>query len=166
MTEVLKKPVFKTWKTIKLGTGLKTPEDFRKGVNTVGMKIDDSANDILGKPAFTVAESGTEVELIVASIAELGFKDGATRKNIYSRAEELGLDLCPPEVGPQLRLQYTYQPKGEWLVIAMEPITNSGGSLQLFYLGRGDDARWLDAHVGHPDGFWHCNYRFVFLCRK
>ena len=158
--------VWKTWKTIQLGTGLQTADDFRKEVVKAVMKIGDWANDILGKPAFTATTSETEVELVVASVAELGFKDGATRKDIYVRAQELGLDLCPPEVGPQLRLQYTDQPKGEWLVIAMEPITGSDGNLSLFYVGRDGDARWLYANHGHPVCFWDGDFRYVFLRRK
>jgi hypothetical protein len=158
--------VWKTWKTIQLGTGLQTADDFRKEVVKAGMKIGDWANDILGKPAFTATTSETEVELVVASVAELGFKDGATRKDIYVRAQELGLDLCPPEVGPQLRLQYTDQPKGEWLVIAMEPITDSDGDLRLFRVARGDGERWLGADRGYPVNFWRGHYRFVFLRRK
>lgn len=158
--------VWKTWKTIKLGTGLKSAGDFRKAVKNAGMKIDDWANDILGKPALVVAGSVTEVELVIASVAELGFKDGAIRKDIYVRAQELGLDLCPPEVGPQLRLQYTDQPKGEWLVVAMEPITGSGGGLRLFDVAHGGDGRWLGAGSGRPDLFWDGRNRFVFLRRK
>lgn len=160
--------VWKTWKTIQLGTGLQTADDFRKEVVKAGMKIGDWANDILGKPAFTAttSETETEVELVVASVAELGFKDGATRKDIYVRAQELGLDLCPPEVGPQLRLQYTDQPKGEWLVIAMEPITDSDGDLYLFDVAHDDGARFLDASYGYPDNFWYGYDRFVFLRRK
>lgn len=158
--------VWKTWKTIQLGTSLQTADDFRKAVKSAGMKIGDWANDILGKPAFTATESVMEVELVVASVAELGFKDGATRKDIYVRAQELGLDLCPPEVGPQLRLQYTDQPKGEWLVIAMEPITDSDGSLNLFYVEHAGGGRWLHASLGYPDDFWSGGHRFVFLRRK
>lgn len=156
---------FKTWKTIKLGTGLKYADDFRKEVVKAGMKISDWANDILGN-AFTVAGSVTEVELVACSVAELGFKDGATRKDIYVRAQELGLDLCPPEVGPQLRLQYTDQPKGEMLVIAMEPITDSAGLLRLFNVEYVDGGRWLSAYSGYPGSFWGGDDLFVFLRRK
>ena len=158
--------VLKTWKTIQLGTGLQTADDFRKAVKSAGMKIGDWANDILGKPAFTATTSETEVELVVASVAELGFKDGATRKDIYVRAQELGLDLCPPEVGPQLRLQYTDQPKGEWLVIAMEPITDSEGLISLFLVAHDSGGLWLSASNGSPGNVWSGRYRFVFLRRK
>lgn len=135
--------VWQTWKTVKLGTGLKTADDFRKAVKKAGMKVSNWGSDILGKPAFTVSTEEMEIELVLTSVAELGFKDGATRKDIYVRAQELGLDLCPTEVGPQLRLQYKDQPKGEWLVIAMEPVTDSDSGLRLFYVAHGDGELWL-----------------------
>jgi len=158
--------VWKTWRTIKLGTGLKTADDFRKAIKQAGMKIGDWGNDILGKPAFTVANEETEVELINVSVAELGFKDGATYKDICVRARELGLELCPNEVGPQLRLQYADQPKGEWLLVAMEAIAGSVGDLDVFGVGHVDDARWLDGDRGFPGSVWNGYFRFLFLRRK
>ena len=158
--------IWQTWKTIKLGTGLKSADNFRVTIKQVGMRISGWANDILGKSAFETSPCEGEIELVVASVAELGFKDGATLKNIYLRAKELGLDICPPEVGPQLRLQYTDQPNGEWLVIAMEPITDSDGYLSLFIVAHDDDERWLGASHGNPGRFWLGSYRFVFLRRK
>jgi hypothetical protein len=58
----------------------------------------------------------------------IGMK-GASTKDIYARAQSLGLALCPPEVGPQLRLQYLEQPSGEILHIAMQPIAKYDGDL-------------------------------------
>ena len=111
---------FNVWKTINLGTGLKTTDDFRKALKGRGFNIGNWADDILGKPAFTAAAEATEVDLVKVTVAELGFKKGARRDQIYERAKELGLELCAPEVGPQLRLQYQDQPNGEWLLIGME----------------------------------------------
>lgn len=159
--------VWKTWKKIKLGTGLKDADDFRKALKKADCNIGDWGNDILGKPAFTVSPKETEVELVVVSVAELGFKDGATRADIYKRANELGLDLCPNEVGPQLRLQYKDQPKGEWLLIGMEPITDSGGDLRVFSVWRGGGGKqWLLGGDGGPGSFWSAGRRWVFLRRK
>lgn len=159
---------FKTWRTVKLGTGIKDVDGFRKALNKVDCNISDWSNYILGKPAFeqSVVEAETEVELVNVSVAELGFKGRATRADIYKRAQELGLDLCPAEVGPQLRLQYKDQPKGEW-VVAMEPISDSNGDLRVFYVGRDDDGeQWLGAHFGYPDSVWAGGHRFVFVRRK
>ncbi len=159
--------IWKTWKKIKLGTGLKDADDFRKALKKADCNIGDWSNDILGKPAFAVSPEETEVELVVVSVAELGFKEGATRADIYKRAQELGLDLCPNEVGPQLRLQYKDQHKGEWLLIGMEPITGSDGRLRVFIVGRYDHGkRWLGGRNGGPVYFWDAGYRWVFLRRK
>lgn len=159
-------PVFKPWKTIKLGTGLQTADDFRRSLKQSGCKIGDWANDILGKRGFAVATKETEVDLVVVSVAELVFPNGATRQEIYQRAQQMGLELCPPEVGPQLRLQYKDQPNGDRLLIGMEPITGSGGNLGVFCVGRDDDELWLYGYDGYPDFFWHGYYRWVFLRRK
>jgi len=155
-----------TFRTIKLGTGLKTADDFRDALKKDGYRIGNWANDIIGKPAFTASETETEVDLVVLTVAELGFKDGATRKDIYDRALERGLELCPSEVGPQLRLQYKDQPKGEWLVIAMEPITFADGDLYVFLVAYDRDEQWLRAYYGDPAHVWYAGNRFVFVRRK
>ena len=168
--ELVVKPVdrnWSTWKTIRLGTnGLKTADDFRKFLKDNGFSIGDYANDILGKPTFTAAAEEIELDLVVASVAELGFKNGATREQIYARAKELGLDLCPAEVGPQLRLQYKDQPNGEWLIVAMEPIADSVGGLKLFCVARSDSGLWLFSYCGEPGLVWYSVPRFVFSRRK
>jgi len=154
---------FAIWKTIKLGTGLKTADDFRKALKQSGYKIGNWANDILGKPAFATSEREMEIDLVVVSVAELGFGEGARRGDIYERAISLGLELCPNEVGPQLRLQYKDQPNGEWLRIAMEPISGSDGDLGIFGVGHRGSGLWLVGSDGDPDDFWCDDYRFVFV---
>ncbi|MBI4692031.1 MAG: hypothetical protein HY773_01110 [Candidatus Terrybacteria bacterium] len=100
---------FPVWKTVTLGIH-KSVDEYRKALEANGFKIGNWGDDILGKSAFTVSSEETEVELVKMTVAELGFKDSATRKDIYERAIEFGLKLCPNEVGPALRLQYTDQP--------------------------------------------------------
>ena len=162
------KPEFKTWRMIKLGTGLRTADDFRSAHKRADMKIGDYANDMLGKSAFTASETEQQVELVVASVAELGFKKGARFDQICGRARELGLELCPNEVGPQLRLQYTDQPMNEWLLVAMEPIFDSDGYRSGWRVGRGGGGLWLDGTgvCFHPGSVWDHDDRFVFVRRK
>ncbi|MEK7185229.1 MAG: hypothetical protein AAB726_01265 [Patescibacteria group bacterium] len=156
----------KVWKTLKLGTGIKDAAGFRTAIKAAGMKVGDWANDILGKPAFTASETEQEVNLVNLSVAELGFKDGARYDQICAKAQELGLELCPNEVGPQLRLQYTDQPKGEWLIIATESIADSHGDLSVFGIEHDDGELWLGAHDGDPGDVWDADDRFVFVRRK
>ena len=159
------KTSFKVWKTIKIGT-IKNADEFRKALKKAGFKISDWANDIIGKPAFTVASGEEEIQLVNLSVEELGFKNGAKYGDICARAKELGLELCPNEVGPQLRLQYKDQPKGEWLRIAMEPITDSDGDLDIFNVGHDGDGLWLRSNLGFSDDFWDASNRLVFRLRK
>ena len=167
VTKVLsdEKTSFNVWKTIKLGTH-KDADSLCKAMKKANFTIGDWANDILGKPAFTVASAEEEIQLVNLSVADLGFKEGANYENICSKAKQLGLELCPNEVGPQLRLQYKDQPKGEYLRIAMEPITDSGGNLSLFGVARGDDGLWLYGDSGRSGLFWGADGRFVFRLRK
>ena len=155
---------FDIWKTIKLGTGLKTAEEFRRVLRDGEFRLSDWASDILGKPAFKAADEETEVDLVKVTVAELGFKKGARRNQIYERARDLGLELCPPEVGPQLRLQYQDQPNGEWILVAMEPIVDSDGDPKLFNVERNDSELWLNSNWSNPDNFWNADNQWVF-CR-
>jgi len=156
---------FPIWKTVKLGLH-KSTDEYRKAMKSAKNKVGDWANDILGKPAFTCATEETDVDLVVLSVAELGFKDGAKYSEICARALELGLELCPAEVGPALRLAYKDQPRGEWLIIAMEAIAGSGGDLHVFDVEHDLGELWLFGSHGHPEYFWDSAYRFVFVRRK
>jgi len=154
---------FKTWRTIKLGTH-KSWRGLAETLGGNGFRIGDYAAQILKK--ITVAPAETEIELVVVSVAELGFEKGATRADIYKRGIELGLDLVPNEAGPQLRLQYPNQPYGEWLRTAMEPLSDSDGDLDVFDVEHDNGDRWLYAGGGDPTDFWFAEYRWVFARRK
>jgi hypothetical protein len=158
---------FRIWKTIKLGLR-KNADAYRTPMRKARLNIGSRADDILDNPAFTASETKTKVDLVVASVAELGFKEDAMYSEICARAKELGLDLCPAEVGPALRLAYKDQQRGEWLIIAMEAITtDSDGGLGVFVVEHISLGPWLYSGDGHPGTFWACGHRFVFVrCRK
>ncbi|MDZ7798600.1 MAG: hypothetical protein U5L76_03185 [Patescibacteria group bacterium] len=157
-------PRFSVFKTIKLGN--KDTESLQRAIKNAGMKISDWSRDIMSKPTFTLANSETTVELFTATVAELGFSGHTCFNNICTRIRELGYELCPAEVGPQLRLQYPDQPSNECLYIAMESITDSDGDLELFYVGHGAYGRWLSTNCGLPDFVWSPDHRFVFVRSK
>lgn len=157
---------FPIWKTINLGTGPKTADDFRRDLKAADCQIGDWGNDILGKPAFQVSPEPKTVNLVNVSGRELGFDRNATTREIWDRAQELGLELCPNEVGPQLRLQYLDQPMGERLRVAMKPIADSSGNLLVFRVDRDEDGLWLGGYRGFPDFVWCPDRRWVFVSRK
>lgn len=156
----------KIWKKIQVGTGLVTPDDFRQALKAGDYRLGDWASNMFDQGAFTVAVQPAEIELIVASNADLGRPEGCIYQETCDLIVASGHTLCEPEDGPQLRLQYPDQPKGESLILAMKPIRGSGGDLSVFRVGHGDNGRWLHAGFGDPDFFGDGGCRFVFRARK
>ena len=154
---------FPTWKTIQLGTH-KDVKALSKAIVAKKNRISDWGNDILKRTSVSSKEGS--VDLVKMTVAELGLTKGGTREQIYIKAQELGLDLCLAEVGPQLRLQYQDQPSGEWILIGMEPISDSRGCPGVFGVGPGGVARWLCADGGRPGLFWNPEFVWVFARRK
>jgi hypothetical protein len=153
----------KVWRRVKLGTGVKDADGFRQSLKDNGVKISKWANDLLGKSVFSVATQEIEIDLVVVTVKELGFKNGAMLKDIYDAAKKRGFQLCPNEVGPHLRLQYKDQTKNEWLIIGMEPITDSGGVLNVFRIDCDDSGLWLDSTYGGLGGTLSSSFSFVFV---
>lgn len=149
------------WKTITIGN---VPRD--QFGSTRSMIVSDWSADMMKQDAFTVVSQEEQIDLVVVSVAELGFKEATHYDVIYQRAKERDLELCPAEVGPQLRLQYTDQPLNEWLIIAMEAIRDSGDALSVFRVGHDDDGLWLNGDFGNPGDLWNPDRRFVFRTRK
>src|SRR4051812_23651144 len=89
------------WKLIYIGTGLKTADDFRNALANAQYRVGAAADRILAKPEFSAATKRTELNLVVLSVAELGFEHAVTYEDIITRAIMGGLELCPNEVGPQ-----------------------------------------------------------------
>lgn len=152
-----------TFKTIKLGT-LKDFSAIQKAIISSGCIINDDADDALVRKSFTLATQEVEIELVRVTSSELGLKGGgACYLDIYKRAQLLGLDVCPAEVGPQLRLQYIDQPKGELLRIAMKPFNHFPGGA--FYVDNTARGMSLSFYLGHPDPQWYGDADWVFVRR-
>lgn len=176
---------FKTWQAIKLGTALQTPDDFRTALKDAGCRIEPDLDRALGSlVTLTVAPKEIVVELVNVSVGELGcceihnsWDDVASFDEIYGRAQELGLALCPMEVGFQLRLKYLDQPKGklrppyEKLLIAMQqilimPVGTWGYGPRVLTLLHDYEGLWLNTHTAKPDEIRHRDDRFIFLRQK
>jgi hypothetical protein len=73
--------------------------------------------------------------------------------------------LCPDEISFQLRLQYSNQLIGEYIVVATKPIIDHVDQwTKLFILGRNDSGLWLNCDsYSKLDDSWsgRCLYAFV-----
>jgi hypothetical protein len=156
---------FTIWRTTTLGSH-KGVDSYRDALDAAKMKIGDAADEILGRPAFQYVREKTEVELTLVSAAELGVETESSLSDLYQRATQLGLALCPPEVGPQLRLDYREQPVGESLLIAMEPVKTYYGEPTILSLMNFGTGLALVGSNGRPESMVSGYLRFVFALPK
>ena len=146
--------------------GGKSKEELKKELAMKNIKVTSYATSVMDGNNFTIKESSEKLELVRLTVKDLGFSNSATTQEIFDKAKTLGLDLCPAEVGPNLRLQYENQPLGEWVYVAMKPITDSGGNPRVFNLVRDVDGLWLHGYWANPDSRWRPGSEFVFCLRK
>ncbi|OHA52219.1 MAG: hypothetical protein A3A97_04925 [Candidatus Terrybacteria bacterium RIFCSPLOWO2_01_FULL_40_23] len=132
------------------------------------ININDYAMDMLESKDFTVLEETEDVVLVRLKVGDLGFPQNKypTTDEIYTRIQELELELCPAEVGPRYCLQYTDQPVGEWFLIGMKQIAGRNGSPSVFNLGRNGGGLWLLDAWTEPSGEWRPDNEFTFRLRK
>jgi hypothetical protein len=111
-------------------------------------------------------KSPEEAKLIRLRVEDLGFPSGATTDQIYTRAVELGLELCPPEVGPQFRLRYINQPMNKDVYVGMKQISDSDGRPRVFNVVRHGDGSWLRGFYANQTSRWDADSEFVFRLPK
>lgn len=125
------------------------------------------AQDMMRNPDFTISKTPQSVDTVRLRVQDLGFNKGySTTDQIYKRAGELGLELCPAEVGPNLRLKDVNQPMGEWYYIGMKQILDSDGHPLVFELEWNVDGLCLDSFWAIPGYKWNPAAQFVFSLRK
>jgi hypothetical protein len=146
--------------------GGKTAGQLMSELQKANINISDYTKQMMNNPDFVTAKQSEQAKLIRLTVADLGFSGVATTDQIYARAKELGLEFCPPDTGPNYRLQYQDQPLGEWIYVGMKQITDSDGNPLVFWLARDADGLWLHDHWAKPDREWNPVDRFVFRLRK
>ncbi len=100
--------------------------------------LSDAKDIVVPKKMFLSSEfkisENQGVKLVVITGYDLGIKGETRTDKIFEQAIDLGLDLCPPDIGPNLRIQYQDQPENEDLTIAMKGLDVSFYS-QLYVFG-------------------------------
>ncbi|OGF21620.1 hypothetical protein A2316_00950 [Candidatus Falkowbacteria bacterium RIFOXYB2_FULL_38_15] len=150
--------------TIEIGG--KTKNELVAEMKGKNIQISGYAQSILDSKDFITAKKSEPTDLVRLKVGDLGLEGNPTTDQIYQKIKELGLELCPAEVGPQYRLQYADQPTDEYLYIGMKQIAGSGGYPDVFGLRRGDAGLWLDVDWAEPARRWSSVAQFVFRLRK
>jgi hypothetical protein len=147
--------------TIEIGG--KSTQQLESELEKARMKISDYAKHMMNSEDFKPQKKSEQVDTVRLKVRDLfGDNQNHTTDEIYKKAEEMGLELCPAEVGPHLRLHYKDQPLGEWFRIAMKQITDPDGSPCVFSLGHYADRVCLYDHWTNPGRQWDPGAGFVF----
>ena len=140
---------FQIWRRTTLGS-YKGVDAYRDALDAAKIKIGVAADEILGRPAFPYVSGKMDVELTVVSAAELGVESESALADVYNRARQLGLVLCPAE------------PLGESLIVAMEPVNTYSGEPTILSLVNWGTGLALLGGSGQSDFMVHGYLRFVF----
>lgn len=128
--------------TVTIGT--ENPKNLQEKLKKSGVHVSSLAESMLKSIGFTTQNQAETVDLVRLRVQDLGLKGYPTTDEIYQCADELGLDLCPAEVGPQYRLKMMDQPMGDWFYIGMKQIAGADGNPSVFEVERDSSGLWLD----------------------
>lgn len=137
------------WRTIRL-IAYKSVYEIVQVLRFEGFGISPQAYNAIAMTVINLTE--IEIDLVLATVLDLGFRSRAMRRNVYERAIEYGLALCPPVLSYNLRQQYKDQPQDNYLNIAMTPVVVSCNTQVAFGLCRDESgSRLVCCHCDDHD---------------
>ncbi|MDG5788438.1 helicase [Evansella sp. AB-P1] len=139
------------------------------------ISMNEYAKKLLSDDIFTTSDAKYSLQIVELTVEDLGFSDGATLPQIFKRANELGLELCPLELGPHLRLKYLDQPEGYLgnpsnqnqapygsITVASEIICKDDDFPKGFYLRKIGGVLWLRGYNADHLHVWNSSDHFIF----
>lgn len=140
-----------------------------------GVQLNKAAQALFDDPRFALLRESKDIDVAFASVAALGFEEGATYDQLTARALTSGLVECPLELGPHLRLQFLDQPEGfvgvpatqhrappGSISVASRPLDDRDETPKGFYLRRIDGVLWLRGYWSWPGHIWSPEDVLVF----
>lgn len=146
--------------------GNKTAGQLVVDMAQLGFRFCGLAKKMMYHKDFTIPKQEIKTEFVRLTVRDLfGDANTHTTEQIWNKAKELGLGLCPLDFGPHYRLRYVDQPMDERLVIAMDPVIVEHVP---FIFGLHCNANNLDliSFVGAPQFNWDSDREFVFTIRS
>lgn len=164
-------------RTIEVG-GL-TKRQLIQKLQEHSISINQYGEKLLSDGKFTTTETKYSIKTVALTVRDLGFPDGTTMPQLYKQAKELGLELCPLELGPYLRLEYLDQPEGNTgnsshqnqapsgsITIASEIVSDDEDFPKGFYLRKIDGVLWLRGYLADDLHVWNPEDQFIFSQSK
>lgn len=152
---------FSVWTTV--GFQDLSSEGYRDALGEAGVFMDPAARRALKGILVSTSLKRTELDLVLPTVRELGFVRGAPVDEICAKAVWFGLEVCPAEAAPALRLQYRDQPDGERLMMPVQTWRDGKRRKDIFYLSNSSYGRGLTAAVEPSKHFWHGFNRAIFV---
>ncbi|NIK77691.1 hypothetical protein FHS15_002827 [Paenibacillus castaneae] len=164
-------------RTVEVG-GL-TKSQLIEKLQQYSILMNESGERLLADDKFTTSDTKYSLQTVELTVGDLGFHDGATTAQIFKRASELGLELCPLELGPHLRLEYLDQPEGYFgnplrrhqapagsITIASEILSEDDDFPKGLYLRRINGVLWLRGYRADHLHVWNPGDHFIFCQTK
>lgn len=139
------------------------------------IQLNQAAHELFADERFITSTTSYLLETIECSVAELGLPQGGTCAKIIDQATMMGLSVCPLEVAPHLRLEFTDQAEGYIgypktlhqappgsLTVASELLALDTNSLRGFYLRCIEGVLWLRGYRCGADYIWSPEDMFIF----
>lgn len=149
--------------------GGKTREQLLSELEENKMGVAVIAKEMILKPEFTTLPNPEILYTVEIPVEGLGLNESPTTDEIYKKALSIGLDLCPAELGPHLRLAYKNQEIDDEIYLAMKQITDAKeDDLRVFSLNRNKSGEmWLRGTWADPkQDRWGDGHNFVFVLPK
>jgi hypothetical protein len=142
------------------------------------VQLNQAAKALFKDRRFTTLSTSKVIEITSLSVADLGFREGATYEQLVARAMDSRLVECPLELGPHLRLQFCGQSEGSdgfpvtqkrappgSISIASSPLDDTDETPKGFYLRCISGVMWLRGYWSWPGHIWSPEDVLVF-CRS
>lgn len=139
------------------------------------VRLNPMALALFADDRFTTTAVESVLEVAFTTVDQLGLGTGATFGQVVERAAAAGLSLCPLELGPHLRLQFTDQGEGSMgqpasqhcapagaVTVASAPLCDDDEAPKGLYLRRIEGAVWLRGYRSWPGHVWSPADVFVF----
>ena len=149
-------------------------------IESGGIKMNSLAIEMLtDKNHFRAREDATTIEVVLTTVEELGLPNGGLLSQAIDAAESLGYQLCPPDLGPYLRLSILEQqegydgfevtqhqaPPGSITAVHQRP-KDDESEYRGFYLRRISGALWLRGYKSWCGHVWQPQDMLVFTAAR
>lgn len=125
---------FSTWKTVTVGM-YRSTDELAKAFKIAAVSMDNGyAPELIRR--IRLSNHIRQIEVLRVRVGEFfGTEETVTLASLYDKAGNLGCAPLLAEAGLQIAMAYPEQPRGETLLIGMDPVTLKGHKL-IFALQR------------------------------